>query len=76
MGSFFKGGPYEDIDFVVVLSCGIDELLDEARAVRAVLTAVGCGIGERFDIVIFTACEFLSAPLRDMATLTPIFLRT
>ena len=41
MGSFFRGEPYNDVDFVVVLSSEVEVLVAEARAVRAQLRAVG-----------------------------------
>lgn len=75
MGSFFRGEPHRDIDLVVVLSCGIDQMLACARAIRKSVQIVGDGSGEEFHVTVFTAAEFASAPLRDMDTLVPIFQR-
>jgi hypothetical protein len=73
MGSFFRGRPYNDIDFVVVLSCRIDKFLGEAKSIRTELRAIGDSLGERFDVTISTVSEFASAPLRDMGTLVAIY---
>jgi hypothetical protein len=73
MGSFFRGESHDDVDFVVVLSCDVDAFLAEAKAIRTELCAIGDSVGERFDITVFTASEFASAPLRDMATLVLLY---
>jgi hypothetical protein len=75
MGSFFRGELHDDVDLVVVLSCEIDGFLKEARAIRAELSAAGESVGERLDVTVFTASEFVSGPLRDMATLILLYWR-
>jgi hypothetical protein len=75
MGSFFRGGQYNDIDLVVVLDCERDKFMAKAATIRTELLAIGERMGEQFDVTIFTAFEFASRPLRDMAELVTIFKR-
>jgi len=76
MGSFFRGEPHNDVDFVVVLACDPAALLGEARSIRRDLCTIGDSVGERVDVTVFTRSEFELKPLRDMDALVSIFQRS
>jgi hypothetical protein len=75
MGSYFKRSTFEDIDLVVVVDCQTTRLMESARLVRDTFCDLEQLAKTRLDLTIFTPSEFSSAPLRDMATLEPLYER-
>lgn len=69
MGSYFRGTPFRDLDFVAVVSCERDELVEVGRLVRSSLAAFGSKVGVPIDVSVFTVREFQRRPHRDMPTL-------
>ena len=73
MGSYFRGEPFNDVDIVVVVR-RTPALVVLGTAIRAALLPLSEIVGSRIDITIFTESEFAGEPLRDMATLVPIYV--
>jgi len=73
MGSFFRGESYSDIDFVAVVDCQRDALVELGQQIRGAVHEECAALGAATDVIVFTAEEFHSKPLRDMSSLVQVY---
>ena len=71
-GSFFRSGPYKDIDLLFVFSGPNKNLLATSKTMREICRVIQCKTGEVVHPIIVTDQEFKDNPLRDMDELVRI----
>lgn len=74
-GSYFRGGPFRDIDLLVCLQTTNSALLVDANRVKLVIQDRFIRLGLSVDVLVFRPKEVRERPLRDMSDLIPLYCR-
>lgn len=72
-GSYFRTGPFLDVDLLVCLSSVNSKIIIDAIEVKRVLETRFSKIGLLADILVFRPKEVKEKPLREMSKLIPLY---
>ena len=72
-GSHFRGGPYNNVDILVVLKPDCGPLLPTYYDLKSEMERIGRCLGVTMDLTVLTWEEFADKPFRDMDSLVDIF---
>ncbi len=73
-GSFFRSEQYDDVDVLVVAKDGLKDGIKEYDESQAVLDEVGKKNNLPIEMIFLTFEEYESKPLREMDSLTKIYI--
>ena len=72
-GSFFRTGPFDDVDLLFVVEVNQESLLGKKRFINSLCQELGRCWRVPVDPLVLTTREFSEEPLRDHHELSPLY---